>query len=135
MKLIVDANIFFAALIKEGLTAEFLVDDRLDLYVPSFLFMEFRKYESTILKKTHRSKKEFQEILLILQEVLKPVSEQRYASFLEEASKVCPDKGDVPYFALALMFGCGIWSNDKKLRVQNHVDIYSTELLRNLFQV
>ena len=57
MKLVVDANVLFAALIKEGSTAELLISDKLQLFAPEFLFTEFSKYEELILKKTHRSKK------------------------------------------------------------------------------
>jgi predicted nucleic acid-binding protein len=59
MKLVVDANILFAALIKEGSTAELLISDKLQLFAPEFLFTEFAKYEEFILKKTHRSDAEF----------------------------------------------------------------------------
>ena len=31
------------------------------------------------------------------------------------------------YFALALKLNCGIWSNDKKLKNQDKVKVYSTE--------
>ena len=57
MKLVVDANILFAALIKEGVTAELLISDKLQLFAPKYLFEEFSKYEQLILNKTHRSKK------------------------------------------------------------------------------
>jgi predicted nucleic acid-binding protein len=41
MRLIVDANILFSALIKDSSTAKILVDDRLKFYAPEFLFEEF----------------------------------------------------------------------------------------------
>jgi len=50
MKLIVDANILFAALIKEGSTAELLISDKLQLFAPEFLFAEFAKYKDLILR-------------------------------------------------------------------------------------
>ena len=43
MELIVDANILFAALIKEGLTSDLIVKDNLNLYSAEFLFTEFEK--------------------------------------------------------------------------------------------
>jgi len=55
MKLVIDANILFAALIKEGSTAELLISDKIQLFAPEFLFKEFSKYKNLILKKTHRS--------------------------------------------------------------------------------
>ncbi|TXT53231.1 MAG: putative nucleotide-binding protein, containing PIN domain [Promethearchaeota archaeon] len=55
MKLVVDANILFAGLIKDGKTAELLTSDRLQLLAPQFLFEEFAKYEELILKKKDSS--------------------------------------------------------------------------------
>ena len=80
MRLIIDANILFSALIKDSLTAKILVDDRLQLYAPEFLFEEFAKYEDYILKKTKRTKNFFkafytllkQKILIIPKEEIDP---------------------------------------------------------------
>ena len=51
MKLVVDANILFASLIKDSLTAELLVSDKLNLYAPEFLFDEFIKYKQLYMRK------------------------------------------------------------------------------------
>jgi len=51
LKLVVDANILFASLIKDSLTAELLVSDKLNLYAPEFLFDEFIKYEQLYMRK------------------------------------------------------------------------------------
>jgi len=50
MRLIVDANILFAALIKDSSTAQLLVNVELKFYAPEFLFEEFAKYEDYLLK-------------------------------------------------------------------------------------
>lgn len=41
MRLVLDANILFAALIKDSLTAELIIKDELQLYAPEFLLDEF----------------------------------------------------------------------------------------------
>ena len=51
MDLIVDANVLFAALIKEGLTSDLLFVDDFHLYAPEFLLVEFTKYKEEILRK------------------------------------------------------------------------------------
>ena len=66
MKLIVDANILFSALIKDGLTAELLISDKLQLFAPEFLLTEFSKYKDLILKKTHRNEQDFKHFLELL---------------------------------------------------------------------
>ncbi len=45
MDLIVDANILFAALIKNSMTAKLMFVERLHLYAPEFLLDEFEKHE------------------------------------------------------------------------------------------
>lgn len=67
MDIVVDANILFAVLIKEGITAEI------------------------------------------------------------QAEEISPDKDDTLYIALAMKLKCPIWSNDKDLKKQSEVKIYSTK--------
>lgn len=55
MDLVVDANILFAALVKESRTAELLFRDDFHLYAPDFILQEFSKYEQELLEKTARS--------------------------------------------------------------------------------
>ena len=127
MKIILDANILFAALIKDSKTTELLFDQRLKLYLPDFVLQEFEKYEKELLEKTKRTKQEFNEILEIIKKIVKIISKQEFSDKIIEASKICPDKYDVDYFALALKLNAPIWSNDKKLKKQEKVKIYSTQ--------
>lgn len=127
MELVLDANILFAALIKDSKTTELLLDARLKLFLPEFALQEFAKYEKELLQKTHRTKGEFYEIFAILQKIIKIMPREEFKSKIKEATKISPDKGDIDYFALALKLNLPIWSNDKKLKKQNKVKIYSTE--------
>ena len=53
--------------------------------------------------------------------------------FQKEAEKISPGLKDTQYLALALKLNCAIWSNDKKLKEQDKVKVYSTnELLQVL---
>lgn len=45
MKLVVDANILFSCLIKEGKTIELFLNPFLKLYAPEFILREFEKYK------------------------------------------------------------------------------------------
>lgn len=131
MKLIVDANILFAALIKEGSTAELLISDKLQLFAPEFLFIEFAKYEELILKKTRRSPDEFKEFIEFI-ELLKMqitiISKKDITPFIAEADKISPDPKDTIYLALALALKASVWSNDKRLKQgQDKILVLSTE--------
>lgn len=39
---------------------------------------------------------------------------------------ICPDPDDSEYFALAMKLRCTIWSNDKRLKQQEKVNIINT---------
>ena len=129
MNLIVDANILFAALIKEGSTAELMLSDKLQLFAPEFLFTEFAKYEGLILKKTHRSREEFNQFLDLLKEQIIVISKKQIAPFMNKAEKISPDPKDIVYFALAFALQANIWSNDKELKNQEEIIVYSTKEL------
>ena len=130
MDLIIDANILFSALIKEGATCELIFSHT--LYAPEFLLEEFSKYKKYILKKTKRGETDFAELIQILKRNIIIISFKEIAPFIKQAEKICPDKNDTPYFALALKLNIPIWSNDKKLKNQKHIKIYTTEELLNI---
>ena len=119
MQFVVDANILFAAFIKDGLTAEILVDDFLVFYVPEFLFVEFIKHKSEILEKTKRTHEDFEFIFETIKSRIRVIPKEEYADMLIQAEKISPDPDDVPYFALALKLKIPIWSNDKRLKEQD----------------
>jgi len=130
MKLIVDANVLFSALIKDGLTAELLISDKLQLFAPEFLFTEFAKYEDLILRKTHRNEEEFNNFLEILKEQIFIVPKKEIIPFMDEADKISPDPKDKLYLALAIALKSSIWLNDKKLKQgQDKITVFSTEEL------
>ena len=91
MKLIVDANVLFSALIKNGLTADLLISDKLQLFAPEFLFTEFTKYKDLILRKTHRNEEDFNQLLEILKEQIIIVPKKEIMPFMDEADKISPD--------------------------------------------
>jgi len=133
MILVIDANILFSALIKNSLTAELIFEEDLLLYTPEFIVEEFLKYEDLILKKTSRTKEEFIGIMHILREIITVIPKEEYSEFMKEAEIISPDEKDVMYFALTLKLKCGIWSNDKKLKEQDKIKIYSTKEILGLF--
>lgn len=131
MEIIIDANILFSALIKNGITVELIVDERLKLFAPEFIFEEFLKYEQLILSKTERSDSEFQEFMTILKKRIATIPVKK--NYIIYAQKVSPDINDADYIALALQTGYPIWSNDKELKKQQIIKIYNTKELLLLF--
>jgi len=132
MDLAVDANIIFAALIKEGKTHELFFNERMHLFTPEFFFIEFEKHVKEILKKTNRTEKEFIQLISILKRKIVFIPLEELLPYVDEAEIICPDPDDIAYFALALKLKCPIWSNDKSLKKQKIVTVYSTEELVNI---
>lgn len=134
MDLVVDANILFSVLIKKGKTEELIFETDLHLFAPEFIFEEFENYRREILGKTERTNEEFEELMNILKKKIMAIPNEETDIYIQEAGKICPDKKDIDYFALALKLKCPIWSQDKELKEkQKIVKIYSTEDLANLF--
>ena len=127
MELVIDSNILFAALIKNSTTSNIIFEEEIILYTPEFIITEFLKYRDLILKKTSRTNEEFIQIMHALKDIITVIPKEEYSKFITEAEKISHDEKDVLYFALALKLKCGIWSNDKKLKTQNKVKVYSTE--------
>ena len=134
MKIVLDANILISSLIKQGKSAELLLNLYFNIFIPEFIFTEFEKHKSEIIEKTHRNSEEFWDIYSQIREITTIVPVKEFEEYLEEAKRICPDENDVPYFALALKLKCGIWSNDKKLKEQNEIRIYTTEELAEEFE-
>ena len=133
--LVVDANIFFSALIRKGFTRRLFFLPELILYAPDFILTEIEKHRPLIVKKSELSVEELEEGLndLLRKVVLiAPHSDDKELGLL--AFNVCPDKEDFQYFALALKLGCPLWSNDKVLKGQDAVQVYSTSEILELLK-
>ena len=133
MDLVIDANILFAALIKEGKTAELLFLDDLHLFAPEFLLEEFAKHRKTILKKTHRTDREFDKILDVLSARINFIPKEEIMPLMQRGEEISPDPDDSTYFAVALRVGASLWTNDLLLKNQDSIKTYTTSELIKLF--
>lgn len=134
MDLVVDANILFASLIKDGATIEVLFEPEIHLFAPEYLFFEISKHKDELAAKTKRGPEELESMFSLLRQKISVVPIEEISPFLEQGKKISPDPNDAVYFALALRMGMPIWSNDKKLKTQKSVKVYSTsELIEGKF--
>lgn len=136
MDLVVDANVLIAAIISPiGHTADLFFSERLQLYAPDFLLEEIEEHKTEIIDKAGLSEINFEEVLVSLASRLKFVSVEELLAIILTAKEISPDVDDLAYFALALKLDCSLWSNDKKLKEQKQVKVFSTlellELLKN----
>ena len=136
LRLVIDSNILFAALIKEGITSKLLLSERLELFCPERLIEEFKKYEEDLLSKTHRSKEDFERFLSILESRIEIVPKSEFEDWVKDAKRVCK-LDDFPFVALAKALDCAVWSNDMELKKfaeeTGYVELLSTkEVLEKL---
>ena len=128
MDLVVDANVLVSGLIKDSITRELMLNNDLDLYTSDFIFIELFKHIKELAKKADMTVNEFNDMaeLLIVESGLKTITKDEVKSFIDTANSISPDIDDALYFSVALKLNCSIWSNDKELKNQNYVKIYST---------
>ena len=132
MDVVVDANVIFAILIKDGFSYHLLFSERFHLFTPEYVFTEFEKHKEEILRKTERTSADLFKFIEILKRRISIVPLEELADYIGEAEKLTPDPNDMAYFALALKLNCAIWSNDKKLKEQDKIEVYHTHELVKL---
>ena len=142
MKIIVDANIVFSAILNtNSRIADLLLNSkgRFDFLAPDYLQTELRKYHGKI---SMISKMSMKEIEIVEYKITKPITFMSGIHIpstkwiqAEELVKVVDDK-DIPYVAFSLFYKCKIWSGDKVLRKglenKGFKNIISTEELFEL---
>lgn len=134
MQLVIDANIVISMLIKPGKPIDLFFREEIELRAPGLLFEELQNNLSMILDRSHLSESEVIQFLGILKSKITIIPEEEFNNYRETAQRICPDKKDVPFFALALYLHCPIWTNEKELKSQPIVQIFGTGDLLRLFE-
>lgn len=122
MRIIVDANIVFSAILNtNSKIADLILNSKgiFEFLAPDYLQTELHKYHSKISKITNLSIKE---IIIIENKVTKPIffmsgihiPESKW--IIAENMVMEIDNKDTPYIAFSLFYKCKIWSGDKVLR-------------------
>ena len=131
MRVVVDANELFAAIIAKGKerqswTLDLLFSDDLELVAPFRLLAELEKNRDEIRRKSGFSLQEFEVFVSILKLRVRFIPLEQFWDKIPEAKRYAPHLKDAEYFALAVKLGCPIWSNEKAFKNQSEVRIYST---------
>ena len=134
MELIIDANVLMSALVATtGKTYDLIFNERINLFSPEFLLEEFEKHKDEILDKSGLNESDFKLFLSLISSKIEFVSKSEFEKFIPKAKKITPYPDDTEYFALALKLRMPIWSNDKRLKQQDKIKVYSTtDLLKFL---
>ena len=134
MKLVVDSNILFSFFNEDSFTKSLIKNSRFKLYSPMLALEEINKHKVTILQKSHISQKEFSRLKKELLTHITFLGEEKYSSQFRQASELCPDENDIDFFALSLKINAPFWSNDKILKKQKDILVFSTtDIVKEFF--
>ena len=129
MKLILDTNIILKALIRNSKVRAILLSPNYQLYVPEYALEEVERHLPLLIEKTGLSEQEIKLALNILLTNIQVVPSENILARWSEAEEIVGsiDRDDVPFVAAALSIRCdGIWSDDKDLKRQKKVKVWSS---------
>ena len=126
MKVTVDANILFSAVIMKGNTRMIWFNLGLELYSPIFIFDEFQKYRNYLFEKSKLNTEEFLSVSNKIFSRTTFVSDENLKPFMPAAASLVSDEKDWLYVACALKEDTAIWSNDKGFKNQRRIKVYTT---------
>ena len=130
MKIVIDSNIIFSAIISPwGKTAELIFLKDFEFFSARTLEKELLEHKNELLKKSTLSENEFELLREILLNKITFFEEEDLHDYILKAKEICPDKDDVAFFAVCLLKNLPLWSNDKKLKNQTVVQVISIEEL------
>jgi predicted nucleic acid-binding protein len=135
MKLVIDANVLFSALLKDGLTRKLLFHPEVQAFAPAFIAVELVEHERELLSKFSGTVQEFRSLtdLVLSQVALLP--DQKLSPYLQAVESLSKDDDDLLYLAAALYSGSDLWSRDRGFAGQRRVKVWSTsELAAFLFK-
>lgn len=133
MELVVDTNILVSAVLKPGLKRELILSGPFSLFCPIYLLSEFSARQDEYVAKSRRDQHVFQPLVNRLLFRLQAIEAEHLYPYADRALAVCPHRKDWPFFAAALLKNCGIWTEEKRLKDQDVVPIYSTGDLADFF--
>jgi predicted nucleic acid-binding protein len=137
--LVADTNILVSALIKDhSINAKLIKSGYFTVYFPEYGLKEIERYQDYIKAKRKRSSEHLsleyaQEFILKSVHV---VPLDLYREKLRSAFEIMKDidEKDAPFLALAIQFGCPVWSNDRHFQRQTTAKVYTTGDIVRLFR-
>ncbi|MEK6963292.1 MAG: PIN domain-containing protein [Nanoarchaeota archaeon] len=128
MKLVVDTNCIFAALLRDRTCREILTSRKHTFVTPDFTLEEIKKHAREIQKRSGLAPEAFDLLMSLLFINIEVIPHLEYDIFLPKAKKLIGDQDmkDVPFVACALALKIdGIWSDDQDFLAQKKIMIYT----------
>ena len=130
MKIIIDSNVLFSALIRDAKTRSIILEYDDFFMFPSYIFEEMHEHIDELHEKTKLSKENFKKLLHLIQKKVVIVPNDVLELYKDEAVEIIKDidLDDAPFIACALAYpNSAIWSDDKKLKNQYKIKILNTK--------
>jgi predicted nucleic acid-binding protein len=134
MRLIIDSNCLFSALIKDSVSRKIIFNPEVELFAPDHIMSEIGKYYDLLLRKSKLSLNEFEVVFEGLFHQIEIISHDDILPYYPKAQHIMKDidPDDAPFIALALAIdNDGIWSMDPHLTKQDVILVWRTEGLVN----
>ncbi len=129
MRLVVDTNIIFSALIRDSLTRHIIFHIEAELLTVGFTYVELQKYKQEIIKKSQSNEEAVEFLLQKIMTKIKRVDDSLINFKFQSAyiTMKSIDIKDTPFLAAALATKSDIWSDDKHFEKQNKVKVWKTK--------
>ena len=132
MKLVLDANILFAALITSGRKRQsWIIDalfsDKLSLCAPEKILSELVRHQEEIMQKSGYSPEEYSVFMEVLKMRIQFISFEKFTGEVKTGLELAPHPKDAEYFALALSESCSIFSEEKAFKKQSKIRIFNAK--------
>ncbi len=130
MNLVIDTNIFIAALLKDSKIRELIVNSHCNLLVPELIYQEIEEHKEELINKSGLSEEEFNNLISLLNKYLTIIPNEKLANYQKEAETIIGaiDKDDIPIMAASLSNNnCPIWSDDFHLQKQKTIKVFTTK--------
>jgi len=134
MEFVIDTNCLVSALIVSGKSREIICSIKLSLYAPEELLSETIAHKEEIVVKSRLTSSDFDILVNVLLSNISVIPMDEYKHLKEEALALVKHPEDAPFIALSLSKKIPLWSDDKALKEQSVVKVYSTSELLELFK-
>ena len=138
MKFVLDTNVILKALIKDSVVRGIILRSSHEFLIPEYAIDETRRHLGVVAEKSGLSESEINSVIDTLLTSIEVVPAEKVASKWKEAEDAMAkvDAGDVPFVAASISVNCdGIWSDDKHLRRQDKVRVWTTKEIVGLSHV
>jgi predicted nucleic acid-binding protein len=129
MKLIADANILFSLAKPSSASNGIVAKYRIKLYSPEYVLSELEEHGEELAEKAGQP---YDNIMSYLAQRVAYIESKEYDRLMGRALRLTKDSEDAPYLALAMKFRIPVWSNDKHLKEQEKIPVFTTKELIEL---